>query len=167
MYDIPLILFDYALMLQQKFEVIKHVDIVSDDTEILEQLKSYKHNEIGLYMVEPEIQKTGNQDQANDTAFMQIILVSKTADRNTLRQTMSLKNDIYNLCYAIDLTLQRHKEDIGDFNYQFSKTDDALPNQDPTCQLLHKLEVKTIQKTPISISKTYIGWTLTFKTTVI
>lgn len=161
--DLLLKLYMYGQMLQQKFTEITVLDVVSEDSEILEQLKGFSASDIGLFLVEPEIPKEGAEDQTQDVVYMQFIVAKKIADRISLKETMQHKDTLLNLAMSLDQTIQRHKEDSGDFAYQFSTTDDALPDEDVSCELMNFLQVNSIQKVPVSMSKIYIGWTINFK----
>jgi hypothetical protein len=150
-------------MLQQDFPSLSVFDVVSDDSQILEHLKAFTQHDIGLFIVEPEIPKEGNQDQWQDVAYMQILIVKKIPDRITLKQEMQVKNMLYNLVYQLDLKMQRHKEGTDGLTYWFSTENDTLPDEDVAAYLMQNLEVKSIQKTPVSMNKTYVGWSINFK----
>jgi hypothetical protein len=133
------------------------------DLIVARHLKAFTQHDIGLFIVEPEIPKEGSQDQWQDVAYMQILIVKKISDRITLKQEMRIKNMIYNLAYQLDLKMQRHKEGTDGLNYTFSTENDTLPDEDVAAYLMQNLEVKSIQKTPVSMMKTYIGWSINFK----
>ena len=156
-------LYTYGLMLQQDFPSLSVFDVVSDDSQILEHLKAFSEADIGFFIVEPEIPKEGSQDQWQDVAYMQFLIVKKISDRITLKQEMQIKNTLYNLAYQLDLMMQWHKEGTYGLTYTFSTEDDTLPDEDVACYLMRHLEVKSIQKTPVSMMKTYVGWSINFK----
>lgn len=156
-------LHNYGLMIKQQFPEITKLKIVASDDQVVDDLKKYAKNDIGLYLVEPEIPKEGTADYTKDVINMQFIILSKIPDKIPDLEILQRKDQLLNLTYDIDETLLADHGNYNDFSFQFSTTDPNFPDQDLRCELLSFLDASSIIKAPISNMKDYIGWTIIFK----